>query len=161
MRIGKKLLVITIMAGLVALTLNAWDVGATSISRHTITQAGNVNTVDVTPAGRYSCYSVCPPAVETVARAVDYATGDYFEATWTIIHNTNMDGQVVVYDLTASGDTASAITDSLSIRLIAGMTYGGEEIVGDSIVVWIWDVDDTCYLFGRGTYPVERDWQGD
>jgi len=158
---SKKIWAVTILAGLVAVALNAWDAGATNITRHTVTQAGNVNTVDVTPAGHYSCYSVCPPAIETAARAIDYASGDYFEATWTIVHNTNTEGQVVVYDLTASGDTAAVITDSLSIRLIAGTTYGGEEIVGDSIVVWIWDVDDTCYLFGRGTYEYERNWQGD
>ena len=132
--------------------LSAVSVGATDISRGTVTA-----TVTQADEGRYMCYAVCPPAVETGARAIDPFSGDYFEAAWTIVHNTNTEGSVTLYDL-----SAGAVVDSLvGVRLIAGMTYGGNELVADSIVVWIWDVDDTCYIFGKGTYVHERTWGGD
>ena len=148
---------VLLAAGVLALATSA---GAVDINRYdddiTVTQSGTVSVSQADSSMRYMCYSVCAPAAETTARAIDHATGQYFEAVWTIIHDTNTDGQAVLYAI-----DGGSVTDSVSVRLVAGMTYGGDELVGDSIVVWVWDVDDTCYLFGRGTYPYRRDWQGD
>jgi len=157
----KKILALIVVAGLTAIALNVFDAGATSINRRnesiTVTQSGTVSVSQADSTHKYMCYSVCPPASKTTARAIDHATGQYFEAVWTVVHPTNTDGCVTVFDL-----SAGAVVDSLTdIRLLAGMTYSGDEIVGDSIAVFIWDVDDTCYLFGRGTYPYRRDWDGD
>jgi len=172
MRIGNKILVGLVVAVATVFALNVFDVGAVSIGEGQVGDTSyppNSGTAGGYPTGainHYSCYFVCPPAVETSARARDYADSSYYEAVWTVLHNTNTEGQVVLYDLireqaTDGTDSTSAIRDSSVVRLLAGMTYGGDELVGDSIVVWIWDIDDTCYIFGRGTYPDRRNWQGD
>jgi len=157
MRIGKKILVMAIVAGLVATSASATDINHRNV---TVTQADTVDT-RLTDNGHFMCYTACPPADSVEVRAIDHATGQYFEAAWTILHNTNTEGLARVYDLTSSAAGGDSVAGFTEIRLLAGITYGGDEIVGDSIVVWIWDVDDTCYLFGRGTYEYERNWQGD
>ena len=146
MRMGNKVLVGLAVATIAVFTLNVFDAGAVSIEeaqRADTNYPPSASTSLSTSTGainNYSCYFVCPPAVETTARARDYADSSYYEARWTILHNTNTEGQVVLYDLireqAADGsDSTSAIRDSSVVRLLAGMTYGGDELIGDSIVV--------------------------
>jgi len=111
----------------------------------------------VSPSGRLSVYKACPPGSTTAIRAIDDRSGAYFEATWTVVHDTNTKGAISIYDL-AGG---SPVDSLVGVRLLPGLTYGGSEFVGDSVRVTVWDVDDTSYVFGVAPSSAVRNWQGD
>lgn len=98
---------------------------------------------------------VAPPGATTGFRAVDttLTSGyNYFEGTWTVVHDGNLKGEVRMYDLYEYPAGATAYLDSAVDRLLPSVTYNKTYVGWDSIAVCVWDTDDTCYVYCIGDY---------